>query len=331
MQVECGVVVITGASSGVGRASAEAFAAEGWTVVLAARRAEELNEVARRCRRLGDGRALVVPTDVSDVHAVDRLAEAAVDAFGRIDVWVNNAAVAAFGAVEDIPPDVYHRVVDVDVMGYVYGARAALAVMRRQGRGTLIDVASVVGVAPVPYNSPYALSKAAVRALGNSLRQELRLGGHRDIHVCTVLPATMDTPFFRSAANYSGRKVLPMSPVYTPERAAKKILGLVRSPRREAYVGPAAAVLALQTRLTPGLVEKGLAYQFDRAHLSRSKGAPPSAGNVAHALPGGSVRDGWGGGRRTAVRRLSTAALVAAAATTAARCARGTGRGRGRG
>ncbi|MFI8998514.1 SDR family oxidoreductase [Streptomyces sp. NPDC053542] len=316
-QGEGGVVVITGASSGVGRACAEAFAARGWHVVLAARRAEELNEVARRCRRRGAGRALPVPTEVTDAAAVDRLAQEAVAAFGRIDVWINNAAVAAFGALDEIPADVCRKVIDTDVMGYVYGARAALTVMRRQGNGTLINVSSVVGVSPVPYNAPYALAKAAVRALGTSLRQELWLEGHRDVHVCTMLPATMDTPFFESAANYSGREVLPMAPVYTPERAARKALRLVRSPRREAYVGPAAAVLALQTKLTPRLMEKALAYQMNRAHLSRTEPAPDTAGSVAHPLPGGAVRGGWAGGRRTAGRRLATAVVLTGAAYAA--------------
>ncbi|MEU7484074.1 SDR family oxidoreductase [Streptomyces sp. NPDC042319] len=316
---ECGVVVITGASSGVGRVCAERFAAHGWHVVLAARRAEELNEVARRCRRRGRGRALPVPTDVTDAAAVDRLAQEAVAAFGRIDVWLNNAAVAAFGALDEIPADVCRKVIDTDVLGYVYGARAALTAMRRQGSGTLINVSSVVGVSPVPYNAPYALAKAAVRALSTSLRQELWLEGHRDIHVCTVLPATMDTPFFGSAANYSGRKVTPMAPVYTPERAARTILRLVRSPRREVYVGPAAVVLACWTKLLPGPVEKALAYQMNRSHLSRTEQAPDTAGTVPHALPGGSVHGGWHGTRRTAGRRLATAALAAGAAYVALR------------
>ncbi|POX42311.1 short-chain dehydrogenase [Streptomyces sp. Ru73] len=320
---EGGVVVITGASSGVGRACAEAFAARGWHVVLAARRAEELNEVARRCRRHGKSRALPVPTDVTDAAAVDRLAQEAVAAFGRIDVWLNNAAVAAFGALDEIPADVCRQVVDTNVNGYVYGARAALTAMRRQGSGTLINVSSVVGASPVPYNAPYALTKAAVRSLGISLRQELWLEGHRDVHVCTVLPATMDTPFFQGAANYSGRKVIPMAPVYTPERAVRAILRLTRAPRREVYVGPAAAVLARCTKLFPALTEKVLAYQMNRSHLSRTEPAADTAGNVPHALPGGAVHGGWHGARRTAGRRLATAAAAAGVAYAAAWASRG--------
>ncbi|MFH8561319.1 SDR family oxidoreductase [Streptomyces sp. NPDC017988] len=314
------VVVITGASSGVGRACAQRFASRGWSVVLAARRAAELEEVAAVCRKHRGARALVVPTDVTDAQAVDHLARRAVTAFGRIDVWLNNASVAAFGSLDEIPPEVFRRVLDVDVMGYAHGARAALGVMREQGGGTLINVSSVVGEAVVPYNIPYVISKAAVRALSGSLRQELRLAGRPGIHVCTVLPATMDTPFFGNAANYSGRKVLPMAPVYTAERAARTVLRLTRRPRREAYVGPASRLLGIQAKLAPRLVERLLAHQMDRSHLSRKQPAEPTSGNVLRPLPEpAAVVGGWHGRRRTAVRRAGAAALALGAVLAAGR------------
>jgi short-subunit dehydrogenase len=256
---------------------------------------------------------LVAPTDVSDPEAVDRLARQAVQAFGRIDVWINSAAVAAFGPVSDIPPHIFRRVLDVDVMGYVYGARSALAVMRQQGSGTLINFSSVVAAAAVPLNAPYVVAKAAVRAFGGSLRQELWLDGHHDVHVCTVLPATMDTPFFANAANYSGRKVIPMAPVYTPERAARKAVALVRRPRREAFVGPAGPFLAVLAAVLPELTEKVLARQMNRAHLSRFESAAADEGNVVHPSPHASVHGGWSGGRRTALRRFVAAALLVGA------------------
>ncbi|WP_409055676.1 SDR family NAD(P)-dependent oxidoreductase [Streptomyces sp. SYP-A7185] len=306
------VVVITGASSGVGRASALAFAARGCSLVLAARRAQVLEEVAEECRTRHGARTLVVPTDVTDAEAVDHLAQRAVTAFGRIDVWLNDAAVAAFGALEDIPREVFRQVVDVNVLGCVNGARAALAVMRGQRHGTIVNMSSVVGAAVVPYNTPYVLSKAAVRALGGTLRQELRLAGQHGIHVCTVLPATMDTPFFRDAANYSGRAVTPMAPVYTPERAAKTVVRLAVKARREAYVGPAGQALGILSKLTPPLVERVLAHQMDRAHLSREHAAEPTDGNVLEpSADPASVGGGWHGHRRTALRRLGAAGLVA--------------------
>ncbi|MFH8484993.1 SDR family NAD(P)-dependent oxidoreductase [Streptomyces longisporoflavus] len=312
------VVVITGASSGVGRACAQAFAARGCSLVLAARRADVLREVAEECRSSHGARTLVVPTDVTDAKAVESLAHQAVATFGRIDVWLNNASVAAFGALQEVPHEVFRHVVDVNVLGYVNGARAALDVMRGQRYGTIVNVSSVVGAAVVPYNTPYVLSKAAVRALGGTLRQEMRLAGQDDIHVCTVLPATMDTPFFRDAANYSGRAVLPMAPVYTAQRAAKTVVGLAVRPRREVYVGPAGQVLGVLSKVAPPFVERVLAHQMDRAHLSRKHGAEPTEGNVLRpsAAPA-SVNGGWHGRRRTALRRIGTLALAAGAGAAA--------------
>ncbi|QKV67839.1 SDR family NAD(P)-dependent oxidoreductase [Streptomyces harbinensis] len=330
MRTRNNVVVITGASSGVGRACAQRFAARGWTVVLAGRRAAELEEVARRCRRRRRARALAVPTDVTDPTAVDELARRALAEYGRIDMWVNSAAVAAFGPLESVPPAVVRGVLDTGVLGYVHGARAALAAMRAQGSGTLVNISSAVGAAPVPYNSAYVMAKSAVRALGGSLRQELRLSGHRDIHVCTVLPATLDTPFFGNAANYSGRAVRPLSPVYTPERAARRIVRLARTPRREVYVGPAARALAVLSALVPATTERFLARQMDRHHLSRTVAAPDTRGNVFDPPAGAARHGGWHGRRRTALRRLTTAVLLTTLVLTAGRALRPPGGAAGR-
>ncbi|WP_230886976.1 hypothetical protein [Streptomyces spinoverrucosus] len=155
------------------------------------------------------------------------------------------------------------------------------------------------------------MSKHAVRALGASLRQELRIRGEAGrIHVCTVLPASIDTPLFQHAANYTGRKVVAMPPVYSAERVAHAIVDVVRVPRREVVVGPMGRAIALQSRTTPGLLERAAARQVDRAHLAEEP-APATHGNLHVPAPGaGSVDGGWGGRRKTAFRRLALAATV---------------------
>ncbi|AQZ70283.1 short-chain dehydrogenase [[Actinomadura] parvosata subsp. kistnae] len=322
MRVNDKVVVITGASSGIGRATALAFAAKGAAVVLAARRREALEEAALECERRG-GRALAVPTDVTDADAVQELARQAVARFGRVDVWVNCAAVTLFGPFGEVPLDEFRRVLDVNVMGYVHGARAALPHLRQRGEGVLVNVASIVGVVAQPYAHAYGMSKHAVRALGASLRQELRLDGVRGVKVCTVMPATIDTPLFQHAANHTGRRAVAMPPVYPAERVARAVVGLVRRPRREVVVGPMGRNLVVQSRLAPGLTERMMAVQVDRTHLSRKEPAPDTPGNLFRPDEGpGTVAGGWHGRRKTAVRRVLTAAAVVGTIAAARRVLR---------
>lgn len=313
MRVKGAVVVITGAAGGIGRATALRFARTGAHVVLAGRRTEALEEVAARCRSRGV-RALAVPTDVTDAAAVDRLAQRTVEQFGRIDVWVNCASVGLFASVADSPLEDVRRLLDVNVMGYVHGARAALAHMRRQGAGVLVNVSSVIGVVPQPYGFAYAMAKAAVRALSVSLRSELRLAGVRGIDVVTVIPAAFDTPFFQQAANYTGHEVQPIPPVYGPRQAARTIVRAVRRPRREVPAGLMARATVLQHRLAPGLTERVMASHVDRTLLSRGEHVAPNPGNLYAPSPDprdAELTGGWGGARRTVQRRLVAGAVLA--------------------
>lgn len=317
MRVKNSVVVITGASSGIGRATALRFAGKGARLVLAARGAESLEAVAAECRKRG-AKAIAVPTDVADADRVEELASRAVKEFGRLDVWVNNAAVGAFGLLTEIPPKDFQRVLDVNILGYVNGARAALTRQSAQGSGSLINVASIVAATPLPYSAAYSISKAAVRALSVSLRSELAREGVNGVNVCTVLPATIDTPFYQNGANYTGRRPMAMPPVYTPERVAKAVVKLVAHPRRETVAGGLSGrLLLLQHKVTPGAVEAATARQVDRRQLSRRQSAPATSGNLHQAsqsIRKASVGGGWHGRRRTAQRTLMGAAALAGAA-----------------
>ncbi len=317
MSFKNSVVVITGASSGIGRATALRFAGKGARLVLAARGAESLEAVAAECRKRG-AKAIAVPTDVADADQVEELATRAVEEFGRLDVWVNNAAVGAFGLLTEIPPKDFQRVLDVNISGYVNGARAALTRLSAQGSGTLINVASIVAATPLPYSAAYSISKAAVRALTVSLRSELAREGVTGVNVCTVLPATIDTPFYQNGANYTGRRPMAMPPVYSPERVAKAVVKLVAHPRRETVAGGMAGrLLLLQHKVMPGAVEAATARQVDRRQLSRRQSSPATSGNLhqsSQSLRKPSVGGGWHGRRRTAQRTLMGAAALAGAA-----------------
>ncbi|MEA5515275.1 SDR family oxidoreductase [Nodularia sp. UHCC 0506] len=273
------VIVITGASTGIGRATALEFAKQRATLLLAARNEKALEEVAQDCQRLG-ATAVAMRTDVSRESAVQDLADGAISNFGRIDVWVNNAAVSLFARFEEAPPDLFRQVIETNLFGYIYGARAVLPHFREQGSGNLINVSSVVGVTGQPYTSPYTISKYAIRGLSDSLRMELYLDNAQDIHVCTVLPGSIDTPIFQHAANYTGRQTKAMSPVYPAKQVAEAIVGLVDKPQREIIVGQSVYLMLLQKTLAPDLFEPMMAKQVDQDHFQDHKPAPLSDGNV---------------------------------------------------
>ncbi len=271
------VIVITGASSGIGRATAHVFAEKGARLVLIARREQFLKDVALECQNKGAQSSMVKAIDVSDEQQVQKAVAKIMEEHGRIDVFVNNAAVTLFGRFEEVPPDDFERVIRVNFFGYVYCARAVIPHFREQGRGVLINVSSVVASLSQPLSSAYVISKAAVRSLSNSLRQELGDAPH--IHVCTVLPSAMDTPLLQMGANYTGRKPEAISPVYPAEKVANSILSMVRRPRREAIVGCSGRLGMFFSPLFPGLVEKIMTWIMFNKHFSDEQ-ALPVAGNL---------------------------------------------------
>ncbi|HVJ93931.1 MAG TPA: SDR family oxidoreductase [Labilithrix sp.] len=294
------VVVITGASSGIGRVTARMFATRGAKLVLAARDRSALEEVARLCDDRG-AQTLVVPTDIKDESQVTALSDAAVQRFGGIDVWINNAAVSLMGPFECVPTPEIRAVLDTNIMGTVHGTKAALSHFRQRGRGTVITVGSVAGKVPYPQASAYCASKHAIHALMAAIRQEL-VGSKID--VCVVAPATVDTPFFDHLANYTGRQIRAMPPVYRPERVARAIVNCAEHPRREVFVGAAPVLMSLSQVLTPWLFERVLPRLIDRLHLGRY-GAPVTKGNLEHSTQPHAERAGWKEGRRDTAERFA--------------------------
>jgi NAD(P)-dependent dehydrogenase (short-subunit alcohol dehydrogenase family) len=270
------VVVITGASTGIGRAAALEFARRGARLVVAARRADAIEETARLCRELGaEAQALVA--DVTREEDVQQLASRALELHGRIDVWVNNAGVTAFGLLESSPLEDHRRVVETNLWGAVHGARAVLPAFRRQGAGTLINVGSILSKVGQPFVPSYVISKFALRGLSEALRAEL--ADQRDIHVCTLLPYAVNTPHFQAGANFIGREPHAMPPAQSPEVVAEAMADLAERPRRELHVPRSAALGLALHALFPRLVERVIYDALSRWHFGKAQHID-AAGNL---------------------------------------------------
>lgn len=293
VRLEHAVVVVTGASSGIGRATVETLAGAGATVVAVARRRDPLEELAERHQgHDGDGRVVARVADVTDADAVERLAADTVADHGRIDAWVNNAAVNQYGRFEELPLDEWRRVVETNLFGYAHGARAAIPYFREQGEGVLVNVASVVAKVPSPLQSAYVASKFGIKGLSDALRQELQ--DAPGIAVSTVLPGPIDTPLFQHAANRTGYRITPPEPTVDAVRVALAIASTIRRPRREVPVGVASTRFGLlANRLAPGLTERLGAPLMAASHLTDEPVAP-TAGNVHEpVVEGTGVSGGW--------------------------------------
>ena len=315
--IEQDVAVITGASSGIGHATALEFASKGYSLVLVARREKLLREVAAACEELGASTTSVA-ADTAEESVFAKIIDAAKQNFGHIDTWVNNAGVYLTARFEDTPMADIKRLMDINFYGYVYGSQAALQQFRMQGFGTLINVSSINATAPQPYVSIYSASKAAIRALDESIRMELRLDGfHKTIKVCTVMPASIDTNLFQNGANYTGQQVQALEPVYDATYAAKRIASLVDRPRRELIIGSAGRLMRQQNAHSPRMYEKRFASFTDKDLLNDAY-AEPTTGNLYEPIESNTgISGGWRDTRLSADtfnKGLGIAAVVAATA-----------------
>ena len=281
---------MTGASSGIGRATAIQAARDGAHVVLAARGPGPLEDAAQECERAGAASTLVVPTDVGDDEAVAELVRRTLERHGRIDVVVSNAGVVSYGRTEDVPADVFDQVIRTNVLGGVHVARHVVPVLRAQEGGTLIYVGSVIGHITVPGMTAYTVSKWAVRALARQVRLE-----NRDVdgvHIGYVAPGGVDTPIYQQAANYDGFEGRPPPPVASPERIARQILRRIGRDRAWAQLTPSNYVIRLGYVALPVVYDALVGPMFRL--LSEDLGRPvaATAGNVLRSVEDGNALTG---------------------------------------
>jgi NADP-dependent 3-hydroxy acid dehydrogenase YdfG len=312
-------IVITGGSSGIGAATAEAFAEGGAKIVLAARNEQALNTIAASCRRLG-GEVLVVPTDVTDAAAVHELACRARDWLGEVDLWFSNVGIGVVGKFHEVPIADHRRVIDANLIGHINDAHAILPIFLEQQRGILVNMISIGGLAPAPWAAAYTASKFGLRGLSQALRGEL--AEYPAIHICDVYPTFVDTPAIRHAGNYTGGKTSVPPGVLDPRLVARAVLRLADHPRDTTGVGAPAAAMKL-VQAAPGLTAR-LMNRFMARYFAQAEPASPTSGNLFEPPHDDGRIDG--GFRRPKQRKAATLIAGALASGVVLALLRGTRR-----
>lgn len=301
------VVVITGASSGIGRVTARMAAAEGARVVLAARSGEQLEQLATEIRAAG-GQATAVVADVSDPQQVQAIAETALREHGRIDTWVNNAGATVYGRMLEIPLEDMRRVMDVVYWSQVHGARTAVPLLARQG-GALVNVGSIASERAMPLQGPYSAAKQAIKGFTDTLRMEIEEQG-LPVSVSLVKPASIDTPFFEHAKSHMGVEPRPVPPVYAPELVARTILRCAQVPVRDIIVGGSGKVIHLSDVVSPRLTDRFLEHSGFTGQQSDHPVTRDRRDNLFSPVPGKNAErsSNWDG--RVVQRSLYTTAAL---------------------
>ncbi|WP_207480291.1 SDR family oxidoreductase [Arenibaculum pallidiluteum] len=300
-------VVITGGSSGIGRAAALAFAARGARLVLAGRRAAPLQQAAQDCTRLG-ARAIAVPADVTEIADMRRLMRTALATFRTVDVWINNAGTGLIGRFHETPMEEHRRVVEIDLLGAMYGAHAVLPHFAERGEGVLINMVSVGAWLAPPYAASYAAAKFGLDGFTRSLRQEF--AHMRGVHICGLYPTVVDSPGLRHAGNRTGRELRPGGPVLDPERVAEAMVSLAEAPRPSLRIGLGIEAARLASGIAPDITDRLTAMVMEYG-LGRSPRTAPRQGNLFEPSRGDVVHGGFGA---SALADLPVGPLLAALA-----------------
>ncbi|MCC5663872.1 SDR family oxidoreductase [Nostoc sp. CHAB 5784] len=269
------VVSVVGASSGIGRITALEFARRGAKVVVSARGESKLKSLVEEIRRFG-GEATYIVADVEVFDQVKAIADKTVEVYGRLDTWVHVPAIGIFATFDNTTPEEFKHVIDVDLMGQVYGAMAALPHLKREGRGALIHVSSMEGTRSLPYQSAYSAAKHGVEGFIEAMRVELQ---HEKwpISVTSVKPAVINTPFWNNGLTKLGVKPAGIPPYYEPKLVADAILYVAEHPTRDYLVGDVAKILDLVQRISPPLVDSLLllvGFNLQRSSEPKSEDAP---------------------------------------------------------
>src|SRR5437773_5719220 len=277
-------VVITGASAGVGRATAQAFGRRRAKVGLIARGRDGLDAAKREIEEAG-GEAIVLPLDVSNHDAVERAAGEVEDAFGAIDIWINNAMLSVFSPIMQMEPDEYRRVTDVTYLGTVWGTLAALRRMKPRDRGTIVQVGSALAYRGIPLQSAYCAAKHAMQGFHDSLRCEL-IQDKSKVRVVMVQMRALNTPRFRWVKSRLPRKAQPVPPIFQPEVAAEAIVWAAYGNRREVNVGWPTTAAIVGNSFMPGLGDLYLAKHGYEAQMIDEPENPNRPDNLWSPLPG---------------------------------------------